>query len=63
MGKGMKLFFDGGDNFRMAMPGIQHGDPGGKINILVTFYIPHRGVFGFIGIEVTHDADTARRRL
>ena len=38
-------------------------NPGGKINILVTFHVPHRGVFGFIGIEVTHDADTARRRL
>ncbi|KZQ14433.1 hypothetical protein A3N39_09715 [Enterobacter hormaechei subsp. steigerwaltii] len=55
--------FHGRTFMTMAMPGIQHGDPGGKINILVTFHVPHRGVFGFIGIEVTHDADTARRRL
>jgi hypothetical protein len=47
----------------MAMAGIQHRDPGGEVDVLVAFHVPHRGVFGFIGIEVTHHADAARRRL
>ena len=45
------------------MAGIQHRNPGGEVDILVTLNVPHRGIFGFIGVEVTHHADTARRRL
>ena len=63
VGKRVELFFDGGNDFRMAMAGIQHRDPGGEVDVLIAFHVPHRGVFGFIGIEVTHHADAARRRL
>ncbi len=63
MGKGVELFFNSGNDFGMAMAGIQHRNAGGEVDILVAFYVPHRGIFGFIGIEITHDADTARRRL
>ena len=63
MGKRVELFFNRGNDFWMAMAGIQHRDPGGEVDVLVTFHVPHRGVFSFISIEVTHHADAARRRL
>ncbi len=63
MGKGVELFFDGGNDLWMAMAGIQHRDTRSKVDVLVALDVPYRGVFRFIGIEVTHHADAARRRL
>jgi hypothetical protein len=63
MGKGLQLFFHCCDNFRMAMPGIEHRNPGGEIDDFVAFHIPQRRVFCFLGIEAAHHANTTRCRL
>jgi hypothetical protein len=45
----------------MAVPGVEHGDAGCKVNELAAFDVPEAGVLGSLGKKVAHHADTARR--
>ena len=63
MSKRLELFFDGGDDFWVTMPGIQHCNTSGKIDHLTAFHIPQCCVFRPLSVKATHHADPARRRL
>ena len=63
MGKGLQLLRDGGNNFRVAMAGIEHGNSRSKINHLIAFHIPQRGILRLLNKVIAHYAYAARRRL
>ncbi len=60
MGKSLKLRFDCLHQARMAVSGVQHGNPGGKINVLIAFDIGNRAVFCRLGIKITHNTHATR---
>ncbi len=45
MGKSLQLRFDCLHQARMTVSGVQHGNPGGKINVLIAFDIGNCAVF------------------
>ena len=60
MGKLFKLLLDRRNNFRMAMPGVEDGDPTGEINEATPFNIPEFGVIRALRIKITHDTNPTR---
>ncbi len=62
VGKFAQLFLDRGHQFRMAMAGVQDGDAGSEIDEAAVFHIPDFCVECMRGVEIAHDADTARSR-
>lgn len=44
-----QLVFDGGDNLRMQVAGIEHRDTAGKIEIFPAFHVPHPAVLRAFG--------------
>ena len=63
MGKGLQLLFNGGNDFWVAMAGIQHRDAGGEIDHLIPFNIPQRSVLRFLNKVAAHHPYAARSRL
>jgi hypothetical protein len=63
VGKGLQLLFNGGNDFWVAMAGIQHRDAGGEINHLVPFNIPQRSVLRFLNKVAAHHPYAAWSRL
>ncbi len=61
VGEALQLLLDGGDDFRMAMPGIEHRDAPGEVDVATAFDIPEFGALGAVGIKTGHHADAARR--
>ena len=60
VGKSLQLRFDCLHQTRMTVPGVQHGNPGGKINILIALNIGNRAVFCRLGVKITHDTHATR---
>ena len=58
-----KLCFDGADDFGMAVPGIEHADAAGEIDVALAFHVPDLGVLGARRKYLRHHADAARGRL
>ena len=58
-----QLVFDGGDNLRMQMAGIEHRDTAGKIEIFPAFHVPHPAVLRAFGEDRVDLADAARDRV
>ena len=56
----LKLLLDGGDDFRMLMAGIDHGDAGGEVDIALAVLAPDLGVLGPLGVDRRRMADAAR---
>ena len=56
----LKLLLDGGDDFRMLMAGIDHGDAGGEVDIALAVLAPDLGVLGALGVDRRRMADAAR---
>src|SRR5262249_15942881 len=50
----------GGNDFRMLMAGIDHGDAGAKIDVALAVLAPDLGVLGALGIDGGRMADAAR---
>ncbi len=57
-----QLVFDGGDNLRMQVAGIEHRDTAGKIEIFPAFHVPHPAVLRAFGEDRVDLADAARDR-
>ena len=49
--------------FGMAVAGVDDGDAGGKIDVAVAFHIPDFRILRLVGIDLRHDANTARNRI
>ncbi|CCM83379.1 Uncharacterised protein [Klebsiella pneumoniae] len=58
-----QLVFDGGDNLRMQVAGIEHRDTAGKIEIFPAFHVPHPAVLRAFGEDRVDLADAARDRV
>ncbi|MNH40835.1 hypothetical protein D3C79_1022140 [compost metagenome] len=54
-----QLLLDGFHDAGMAVAGVQHGDAGGEVDVLLAFHIGDQGVVGLRSVEVAHDADAA----
>ncbi|MNW09045.1 hypothetical protein D3C71_2059470 [compost metagenome] len=54
-----QLLLDGRHDTRMAMAGVEYGDAGGEVDVLLAFDIGDQRVVGLRCMEVTHDADAA----
>ena len=63
VGKGLQLLFNGGNDFWVAMAGIQHRDAGGEIDHLIPFNIPQRSVLRFLNKVAAHHPYAAWSRL
>ena len=59
VGKLLQLLLHRRDQIRVAMPGIQHRNACGEIDVFVALYVLQRGVFSRLGEEVTHHANPA----
>ena len=59
VGKLLQLLLYRRDQFRVAMPGIQHRNACGEIDVFVALYVLQRSVFCRLGEEVTHHANPA----
>ncbi|CAM2137885.1 hypothetical protein PT2222_100011 [Paraburkholderia tropica] len=57
----VELRLDGGDDLRMAVARVAHGDAGGEVDDAAAFDVPQFRVFSALGVEVAHDAHAARR--
>ena len=55
-----KLCFDGADDFGMAMPGVEHADAAGEIDVALAFHVPDLGILGARRKYLRHHADAAR---
>ncbi|MNC08544.1 hypothetical protein D3C75_561380 [compost metagenome] len=60
VGKRMKLLFDGLNQARVAMAGIEHRNARSKIDILLPFDIGNGAVFSRLRKEITHHAHATR---
>ncbi len=49
MAEGAELLFDGRDHLRMAVPGVDHRDSGGEINVAAAIDVPQLGILGARG--------------
>ena len=58
-----QLVFDGGDNLRMQVAGIEHRDTAGKIEIFPAFHVPNPAVLRAFGEDRVDLADAARDRV
>jgi hypothetical protein len=56
----VELRLDGGDDLRMAVARVAHGDTGGEVDEAAAFDVPQFRVFGAFGVEVAHHAHAAR---
>ncbi|CDK59514.1 conserved hypothetical protein [Escherichia coli IS9] len=59
VGKLLQLLLHRRDQIRVAMPGIQHRNACGEIDVFVALYVLQRSVFCRLGEEVTHHANPA----
>ena len=60
MAERLQLLLDGGNDLRMLMAGIDHGDAGGEIDIALAVLAPDLGVLGALGVDGGGMADAAR---
>src|SRR6185437_6786478 len=56
----LHLLFDGGNDFRMLMAGIDHGNAGGEVDVALSVLAPDLGVLGALGVDGGRVADAAR---
>ena len=57
VGKTRHLFGHRRHHARVAMPGVDHGDPCGKVDIAVALYIPHLGIHRTVNVNLGHHTD------
>ena len=62
MREALELRAHGRDNLRVPMSRVAYRDARREVDKTAAFYVPQLGVFGTFGVEITHHADTARRR-
>ena len=58
MGETVELRLDGLHDLGVAVAGIHHGDPGGKVDIAIAVLVPDLGVLGSLGIDLRGHPDT-----
>ena len=51
MAESLHLLLDGGDDLRMLMAGIDHGDAGAEVDIALAVLAPDLGVLGALGVD------------
>ena len=56
----LQLLLDGGNDLRMLMTGVDHGDAGAEVDIALAVLAPDLGVLGALGIDRGRMADAAR---
>jgi len=54
------IAFDGGNDFRMLMAGIDHGNAGGEVDVALAVLAPDLGVLGALGVDGGRVSDAAR---
>ncbi len=59
MGEAFQLLPDGGDDFRVAVAGVEHRDAGGEIDVALAFDIPQFGILCARCVKIAHHADAA----
>jgi len=63
MGEALQLRLHRRDHLRMAMPGVEHGDTAGKIDVAAPFHIPQFRVLRPIGEDGGGRCNAARHGL
>ena len=56
----LHLLLDGGDDLRMLMAGIDHGNAGGEVDVALAVLAPDLGVLGTLGADGGRVADATR---
>ena len=59
----LELLGDRGHHSRMAVPGGQHADATGKVDIALAFDVPDLGILGACGEDLRQNPNAVRSRL
>ena len=62
MAERLQLLLDCGDDLRMLMAGIDHGNAGAEVDIAVAVLVPDFGILGALGVDRARVAHAARNR-
>src|SRR5262249_45937138 len=60
MAERLQLLLHGGNDLRMQMAGVDHGDAGGEVDVALAVFAPDLGVLRPLGVYCSRVSDTSR---